>query len=107
MRKIFIAFLALPLFACQSHQAPANAAPSSADARADALIKQMTLEEKISLLGGDTDHFSTHAVARLGVPKLVMADGPQGIRNYPRLRGTHSWPRRTARRWAWRPGRVG
>ena len=83
MRKIFIAFLALPLFACQSHQAPANAAPSSADARADALIKQMTLEEKISLLGGDTDHFSTHAVARLGVPKLVMADGPQGIRNYP------------------------
>jgi beta-glucosidase len=43
----------------------------------------MTLEEKISLLGGDTDDFSTHGVKRLGIPKLTMADGPQGIRNYP------------------------
>jgi len=68
----------MTIVGCQSHQPP-----PATESRADALIKQMTLEEKISLLGGDTDHFSTHAVKRLGIPKLTMADGPQGIRNYP------------------------
>jgi len=41
----------------------------------------LTLEEKISLLAGDgRDGMSTIAVPRLGIPKLVMADGPQGVR---------------------------
>ncbi|HEY1921303.1 MAG TPA: glycoside hydrolase family 3 C-terminal domain-containing protein [Tepidisphaeraceae bacterium] len=98
MKNILAALLAVLIIGCQSHHAPPAAgtqpdvgagsatglpADNGPDARADALISQMTLDEKISLLGGDTDAFSTHAVKRLGIPKLTMADGPQGIRNYP------------------------
>jgi beta-glucosidase len=80
VKNLFTALLVVTIVGCQSHQ---PSPPAATESRADALIKQMTLDEKISLLGGDTDHFSTHAVKRLGIPKLTMADGPQGIRNYP------------------------
>lgn len=49
--------------------------------RVDTLLSRLTQEEKISLLAGDGyDGMSTVAIPRLGIPKLVMADGPQGIR---------------------------
>ena len=49
--------------------------------RVDALLSQMTLEEKIDLLGG-VDGFFIRGVPRLGVPRMKMADGPIGVRNY-------------------------
>ena len=52
------------------------------EARVNALLARMTLEEKLSVLGGDHGDFSTVAVPRLDLPKLIMADGPQGVRNY-------------------------
>jgi beta-glucosidase len=55
-------------------------ADESADLRVDAILDQMTLEEKIDLLGG-VDFFYLRGVPRLGVPRLVMADGPMGLRN--------------------------
>ena len=51
------------------------------DERADQLIAEMTLAEKVSLLGGAG--FTTHAIDRLGIPILTMSDGPQGVRNAP------------------------
>lgn len=61
--------------------APVQAAPANpVEDRIDSLLGQMTLDEKISLLGGGG--FSTMAVPRLGIPKLLMSDGPQGVRNY-------------------------
>ena len=45
----------------------------------EALIGQLTLEEKASLcLGSDMWH--TAAVERLGVPRIMVSDGPHGLR---------------------------
>lgn len=43
------------------------------------LIKQMTLDEKIAMIHGD-GLFCTGGVERLGIPPLVMTDGPCGVR---------------------------
>ena len=49
--------------------------------RVNSILGQMTLEEKIDLLGG-VDDFFVRGVPRLNVPRLKMADGPLGVRNY-------------------------
>lgn len=43
------------------------------------LISEMTLEEKASLLGGK-DFWHTKAVDRLGIPAVMVSDGPHGLR---------------------------
>jgi beta-glucosidase len=64
-------------------QAPAPSVRSSAEVerRVDAILKQMTLEEKLDLLGG-VDGFFIRDVPRLKLPRLKMADGPVGVRNF-------------------------
>lgn len=49
------------------------------DAEIDKLISQMTLEEKIGMLHGNS-MFANGGVKRLGIPELKMADGPLGVR---------------------------
>lgn len=44
------------------------------------LISQMTLEEKIGMIHG-AGFFCTAPVKRLGIPALVMSDGPMGVRH--------------------------
>lgn len=51
------------------------------DERVEALLSKMTLEEKIDMLGG-TEGFFVRDLPRLGLPKLRMADGPVGVRNF-------------------------
>jgi beta-glucosidase len=90
MRLLAVGFFALlPGFALG---APAQSTPTlrsypegesaaKIESRVTQLLSQLTLNEKVSLLAGDDfDGMSTMAVPRLGIPKLVMADGPQGIR---------------------------
>ena len=61
--------------------APSHYSPEVVERRIDQLLSKLTQDEKISLLSGDGfDGMSTEAIPRLGIPKLVMADGPQGIR---------------------------
>jgi beta-glucosidase len=48
----------------------------------DALIAQMTLQEKAALCTGATA-WTTPPVERLGVPELFVADGPHGVRRVP------------------------
>lgn len=44
-----------------------------------ALVSQMTLEEKAKLCSGG-DFWHTEAVERLGIPSVLMTDGPCGLR---------------------------
>lgn len=43
------------------------------------LIKQMTLEEKVSFCSG-LDYWHTPGIERLGIPVVMWTDGPHGIR---------------------------
>jgi beta-glucosidase len=62
------------------------------DAIVEKLITQMDLREKVFLLSG-RDNWSTVPVERLGIPSLVMSDGPHGVRaNQPDSGRTASGP---------------
>lgn len=43
------------------------------------LVSQMTLEEKASLCSGE-DFWHTKSVERLGIPAVMLSDGPHGLR---------------------------
>jgi beta-glucosidase len=47
--------------------------------KARSLVAQMNLEEKATLLSGD-GWWKTHGIARLGIPSIMMTDGPHGLR---------------------------
>lgn len=48
----------------------------------DNIIKQMTLKEKAALCSG-ADFWHTEGIERLGVPAVLMSDGPHGLRKQP------------------------
>ena len=43
------------------------------------LVKELTLEEKISLLTGFNSWYS-NKIPRLKIPSMKMSDGPNGVR---------------------------
>lgn len=56
-----------------------------ADSTAKELLGKMTLEEKISLLGGH-NMFYTSGIERLGIPPLLMSDATAGVRMMDHIR---------------------
>lgn len=51
--------------------------------RAEKILKQMTLEQKIDYIGGEKiDYPGIRPMPQFGIPHIRMADGPQGIRMY-------------------------
>ncbi|MGA8152118.1 MAG: glycoside hydrolase family 3 C-terminal domain-containing protein [Terriglobales bacterium] len=72
---LLLVFSALPAL-CQTQKSAADI-----EARVDSLLKQLTLEQKIDLIGG-VDKFYIRANQKIGLPRLRMADGPVGVRNY-------------------------
>jgi len=88
MRNRCSAIVVLPLLCLNVVSGPAQTsapAASSSSAvvvrRVESLLSQMTLEEKIDMLGG-VDRFFIRGIPRLNLPRLKMADGPIGVRNF-------------------------
>ena len=90
--------LALALLSAARSGSPWPEAPR---ARARALLAQLTLDEKVSLLSGMNAGYGTPAavspyvgwtagVPRLGIPALNWEDGPQGVADG--LTGVTMWP---------------
>jgi beta-glucosidase len=79
MRKICAALVAMSLLLVSP--AVAQSPAPDMERRVESILSRMTLEEKIDLIGG-VDDFFIRGIARLGVPRLKMADGPAGVRNF-------------------------
>ncbi|MBN2321367.1 MAG: glycoside hydrolase family 3 C-terminal domain-containing protein [Acidobacteria bacterium] len=67
--------------AVSSAQPPEGSSTEDIERRVAAILKQMSLEEKIDYIGG-VDRFYIRSIERLGIPRFKMADGPLGVRNY-------------------------
>src|SRR5216683_781366 len=65
----------------QSPALPSLRSSGEVERRVESILSQMTLEEKIDLLGG-VDGFFIRDIPRLNWPRLKMADGPVGVRNF-------------------------
>ena len=68
---LILFFLFAPSFLAQSSNAT--------NEKVGAIVKQMTLEEKIDYIGGTG--FAIRAVPRVGLPAFEMSDGPIGVRS--------------------------
>ncbi len=78
---------------------------NAAGKRAESVLHEMSLEEKIDYMGG-SDGFYIRGIPRLGIPAIRMADGPVGVRNdgpapaYPAsIALAASWDRDLARKY--------
>ncbi|RXF70608.1 glycoside hydrolase family 3 C-terminal domain-containing protein [Arcticibacter tournemirensis] len=77
--KSLVLFCVL-LFICFYLSAQQKVSPDL-DAKVEELLSQMTQEEKLAYIGG-ADWMYTKNIARLGIHRMKMTDGPQGL-------GTH------------------
>ena len=73
----FILSCILIIFALQLN-VKAQYTPAT-EAKINQLIKQMTLEEKVTMIHASSS-FTSGGVKRLGIPELTTSDGPHGVR---------------------------
>jgi beta-glucosidase len=58
----------------------------------DRLLAELTVPEKAALTSGSSFWYTT-AVDRLGIPKIMVSDGPHGLR----ARAADAWRRQTTK----------
>jgi beta-glucosidase len=78
--------------------------------RVEELLGKLTLKEKVSLLSGK-DTWATVPIERLGIPSLVMTDGPHGVRTNPMWKDrlaspATSFPTGVSMASSWDPGLI-
>src|ERR1039457_4376569 len=80
-RRFFFLITLLLLLAIPQVWSQARQSSPEVEARTESLLKKLSLEEKVDLIGG-VDSFYIRANEKIGLPRLKMADGPVGVRNY-------------------------
>src|SRR5689334_3907835 len=81
IRKSHLAAAALFSAALFIHAQTPQRPSSDVERRIQGLMAQLTLEEKIDMIGG-VNGFYIRGNPKIGLPPLKMADGPLGVRNY-------------------------
>jgi beta-glucosidase len=81
MLRFFLPGLLLSASALPAAPLPYQDRSAPVETRVADLLGRLSLDEKLSLITGDRD-FYIRPIPRLGVPEMVMADGPLGVRNY-------------------------
>lgn len=77
--KHLTVILSLTIIAMSACKKPVDQ-DANIESKIDSLISQMTLEEKIGMIHASSS-FTSGGVERLGIPELVMSDGPHGVRH--------------------------
>lgn len=75
-RQYYLSFLTLVFLLISTALSAQNAKQRAAE-----IVEKMTLEEKVSYLSGATS-FSLREIKRVGIPTVLLADGPVGLRNH-------------------------
>ncbi|MEM1215168.1 MAG: glycoside hydrolase family 3 C-terminal domain-containing protein [Bacteroidota bacterium] len=80
--SLLFGFLALLLgSACDTPSSPETEEPTvDLAAKIDSLLAKMTLAEKVQMIHASSS-FTSGGVERLGIPELIMSDGPHGVRH--------------------------
>src|SRR5215469_16249550 len=81
LRNVCVISLVFLMVGIQSFAQMNARAGDDVERRVDSILSQLTLDEKITLIGG-VDGFFIPGIPRLNLPRLKMADGPVGVRNF-------------------------